>query len=110
MFANGPENWDLIPVRVLPKTQRKVLDAALLNTQHYNVKIEGKDEQSRERSSALSLTSMLWLLKKESSDCSRLRLPTLLTFTYLFTHIYIYIYILLYNCYFIFFQIIVIYR
>ena len=33
-----------------------VLDAALLNTQHYKVWIKGKEEQSRESSSALSYT------------------------------------------------------
>ena len=33
-----------------------VLDAALLNTQHYKVRIKGKVEQSKERSSALSYT------------------------------------------------------
>ena len=32
-----------------------VLDVSLLNTQHYKVWIKGKVEQSRERSSALSL-------------------------------------------------------
>ena len=35
------------------KTQKMVLDAALLNTLHYKVRIKGKVEQSRERSSAL---------------------------------------------------------
>ena len=30
-----------------------VLDASLLNTQHYKVRIKGKAEQSTERSSAL---------------------------------------------------------
>ena len=33
-----------------------VLDAALLNTQHYEVRIKGKVEQSRERRSALPYT------------------------------------------------------
>ena len=33
-----------------------VLDATLLNTQHYKVRIKGKVEQSREWSSALSYT------------------------------------------------------
>ena len=33
-----------------------VLDASLLNTQHYKAGIEGKEEQSRERSSALPYT------------------------------------------------------
>ena len=35
------------------------LDAALLNTQHYKVRFKGKVEQSRERSCALSYTSVL---------------------------------------------------
>ena len=34
-------------------TKKKVLDAILLNNQHYKVRIKGKVEQSRERSSAL---------------------------------------------------------
>ena len=42
--------------RVIPKTQKMVLDASLLNTQHYKVRIKGKVEQSRERSSALPYT------------------------------------------------------
>ena len=45
VFANGPGS---IPGRVIPKTQKMVLDASLLNTQHYKVWIKGKVEQSRE--------------------------------------------------------------
>ena len=41
-----------IPGRVIPKTQKMVLDASLLNIQQYKVGIKGKVEQSRERSSA----------------------------------------------------------
>ena len=41
------------PDRVIPKTLKMVLDASLLNTQHYKVRIKGKVEQSRERSSDL---------------------------------------------------------
>ena len=40
-------------VQVIPKTQKMVLDATLLNTQHYKVGNKGKVEQFRERSSAL---------------------------------------------------------
>ena len=36
-----------------------VLDAALLNTQYYKVRIKGKVEQSREMSSTLPYTSVL---------------------------------------------------
>ena len=35
VFANGPADWGSIPGRVKPKTQKMVLDASLLNTQHY---------------------------------------------------------------------------
>ena len=42
--------------RVIPKTQKMVFDASLLNTQHYNVRIKGKVEQSREKNSALTYT------------------------------------------------------
>ena len=34
-FANGPGDQGSIPGRVIPKTQRMVLDATLLSTQHY---------------------------------------------------------------------------
>ena len=53
VFANGPGDLGSIPGRVIPKTQKMVLDAALPNTQHYKVRIKGKVEQFRERSSAL---------------------------------------------------------
>ena len=48
VFANGPGDMGSIPGRVIPKTQKMVLDASLLNTQHYKVRIKGKVEQSRE--------------------------------------------------------------
>ena len=48
VFANGPEDRGSIPGRVIPKTQKMVLDAALLNTQHYKVRIKGKVDQFRE--------------------------------------------------------------
>ena len=58
VFANGPGDHGSIPGRVIPKTQKMVLDAALLNTQHYRVRIKSKIAQSRERSSALPYTSV----------------------------------------------------
>ena len=42
------ETWVQSQVRVIPKTQKMVLDASLLNTQHYKERIKGKVEQSRE--------------------------------------------------------------
>ena len=46
VFANGPGDWGSILGRVIPKTQKMVLDAALLSAQHYKVMIKGKVEQS----------------------------------------------------------------
>ena len=42
VFANNPEDLGSIL-----KTQKMVLDATLLNSQHYKVRIKGKVEQSR---------------------------------------------------------------
>ena len=58
MFANSLEDWGSIPDRVIPKTQKMVLDATLINTQHYKLKIKSKVEQSWEWSSALRSTSV----------------------------------------------------
>ena len=58
VFGNGPGNWSSIPGRVIPKTQKIVLYAALLSTQLYKVKIKGKVEQSREWSGALPFNSV----------------------------------------------------
>ena len=41
VFANGPGDQGSIPGQVIPETQKMVLDAALLNTQHYKVRIKG---------------------------------------------------------------------
>ena len=41
-----------------------VLDATLLNTQHYKVRIKSKVEQSRERSSALPYTLVYVAIEK----------------------------------------------
>ena len=65
VFASGPGDRGSIPSRVIRKTQKMVLDVALLNTQNYRVMIKGKMEQSRE-----------W--KRESSGHPLLRSPTLL--------------------------------
>ena len=42
MFSNGPRDLGLFPDLVLSKTQKVVIDASLLNTQHYKVQIKGK--------------------------------------------------------------------
>ena len=40
VFANGPGDPGSIPSRVIPKTLKMVLDATLLNTQHYKVRVK----------------------------------------------------------------------
>ena len=35
VFTDGPGDRSSIPDRVIPKTQKMVLDAALFSTQHY---------------------------------------------------------------------------
>ena len=56
VFANGPKDQGSVLGRVIPKTQKMVLNDALLNTQHYKVRIKDKVEQSRERRSAIPYT------------------------------------------------------
>ena len=56
VFATGPGDQGSIQGQVIPKTQKMELDATLLNTQHYKVRIKGKMEQFKERSSALPYT------------------------------------------------------
>ena len=92
MFANGPGDRGSIPGRVVPTTQKMVLDAALLNTQHYKVRIKGKVQQSREWSNALPYTSVWEIWKRESSGYPRLRSWIL------FTYSFIYFYFCWYSC------------
>ena len=58
VFANGLGNQGSLQGRVIPKIQKMVLDATLLNVQHYKVKIKGKVKQSKEWSIALPYTSV----------------------------------------------------
>ena len=45
VFSNSLEDRGSIPGHVILKTQKMVLDATLLNTQHYKVRIKDKVEQ-----------------------------------------------------------------
>ena len=65
MFVNGPGDQGSIPGWVITKSQNMVLDATLLSTQHYKVRIKGKVEQSREWSSVIPYTLVWQLLKIE---------------------------------------------
>ena len=48
VFANGLGDRSSVSGRVIPKTQKMIFDATLLNTQHYKVWIKSKVEQSKE--------------------------------------------------------------
>ena len=71
VFANGPGDLGSTPSRVIPKTLKMVLDTALLNTQQYKVRIEGKVVQSWERSSvqiiycSTKYSYLIWLIFKQ---------------------------------------------
>ena len=56
VFVKGLRDQGSAPGRVIPKTQKMILDASLLNTQHYKVWIKSKDKPSKERSSTLPYT------------------------------------------------------
>ena len=67
MITNGPGDQGSVPDRIIPKTQKMVLDASLLNTQHYKIHIKGKVEQSRERSNGLPLHLGVVAIEKGAS-------------------------------------------
>ena len=91
VFANGPGDLGLIPGRVIPQTLKMVLYTSLLNTWQYKVHIEGKVEQSRERSSALPLHLGVVAIEKGAFWSPSTMIAN---FTY---YIYIYIYIYIYH-------------
>ena len=55
VFANGLRDRGSVPGRVIPKTQKMVLDTALPRTQHYKVRIRGKVKQPWEKRPSLYL-------------------------------------------------------
>ena len=85
-FTNGPEDRGSIPGRVIPKTQKMVLDAALLKIQHYKVKIKSKVKQSREWSSTLSYTDVV-AIEKGAFVSSLTKVANFNFFTYHFENI-----------------------
>ena len=58
VLADGLGDWGSIQGRVIRKTQKMVPDAALLDTQYYKIRIKSKVKQSKERSSALTHTTV----------------------------------------------------
>ena len=91
VFADGPGDWGLIPGRVIPKTQKMLLDTSLLKSQHYKVRIKGKKKQYRERS-RVSL-SPAHRCCSNWKGCLQVALDYGLQLYLLCIYIYIYIYI-----------------
>ena len=85
-FMNGLEDQSSIPGGVIPKTQKMVLDASLLNIQHYNVWIKGKWSNPRK---GVVPSSTPWF-----SSYWKGSLQVTLDYNWLTYFIYIYIYIL----------------
>ena len=88
MFANGPEDRGSIPPRIIPKTQKMVLDAALLNTQYYKVRINVK-QSNQWNGVTPSLHLDVVAIEKGAFKSPS---TTVANFT---TYIYIYIYIII---------------
>ena len=74
--------------RVIPKTKKIVLDAALLNTKHYKVRIKGKLEQSIEWTSTLSLHLGVVAIEKGAFESLSTKVANF-TFLYFLTDVLI---------------------
>ena len=83
VFTSGLGDLGSIPGRDIPKTQKMVLDAILLNTQHYEVRIKGKE-----------LRPPLGVVAIEKGDFESPSI-TVANFNY---YIYLYIYMFIYIC------------
>ena len=86
VLPNDPEDRGSIDGRVIPKT-KKILDAALINTQHDKVSIKIKMEQSKE-----GFTPSPTQLKRSLGS------PSTNLYIYIYIYIYIYVYIYIYKC------------
>ena len=117
MFANSLAERCSIPGRVVPKTQKMELDATLLNTQYYKVRIKGKVEQFKEWGSTHPYTSCVVAIEKRNFGLSSTKVLILLyiyiyicvcvciyIYVYICTHVYVYIctYVYVYICVYIY--------
>ena len=82
-FTNGPGEQDSILARVILMTQEMVLDASLLNIQHYKVRIKSRWSDP-EKGVAPSLHLNVVAVETGPSGRHRLRLANLLIYTYFF--------------------------
>ena len=80
MFDNGPGERGSIPSRVILKTQKCVLNASLLSTQHCKVRIKDKSSNPGKGVTSSVTPRCSSLLKKELSGHRRLRSANLLIY------------------------------
>ena len=85
LFANGSGNQDSIPDRGIQKTQKMVLNAALLNTHHYKIRIKVKVQLSTEWSSVQPQHLAVLAIEKGAFKSSSI----VSLFTFYFKYIYI---------------------
>ena len=83
VFTNDPGDWGSIASRVIPKTQKIVLVASLLNSQNHKIQIKGK-WNNREKEVALFTI-------RRSNEKGTFGSPST-TVDQLYIYIYIYIY------------------
>ena len=92
VFINGPGDRGSIPSRVIPKTQKMISDASLLNTQHYKVRIRGT-WSNLGKGITPSQQLNLVAIEKDSSGRLQLLLDNLSVMYIIYKYIiYIYIY------------------
>ena len=82
MFAHGSGDQGSIPSRIIPDTQKMVLDASLFNTQYYKVQIKSKKSNPGK-----------WLAIQNRAFRSPLTTVGQLSYN-IYIYIYIYIYII----------------
>ena len=82
VFANSPGDWEFNPRSSHTKDSKMALDAALLNTQHYKVRINGKVEQSREWSSAPPLYHGVVAIEKGASESPSMKVVNFIAPSY----------------------------
>ena len=91
-FAKDSRDQGSTPGHLIPETLKMVLPTSLLNTQHYKIRIKGKVELSKERSSAHPYIAIekgdFW-----SSSTTVTPPPTTTTTTTIYIYIYIYVYV-----------------
>ena len=85
MFANDLRDQGSVPGRFIPKSQKMVLDAFLLDTQHYKILINSMQSNPGKEVvlSPTPLCSSYW--KREPSGCPRLWSVNIYIYIYIYT-------------------------